>query len=62
MKEYSEIEIDLFPNADWEIILQNFLRSLKDMAIALEQSSDMSAEGGAGFAWELKITAKGKWI
>jgi len=59
---YTEIEIDCFPEPEWKETLDLFFRSLTEMGGALNKSSDLSIEGGAGFHWKLKITAKGEWV
>jgi hypothetical protein len=58
---YTELEIDFYPNEDSRNTIMRFLRSLKLMAESLNKSSEIAINGGAGFAWEVKITAKGSW-
>ena len=60
-QEYSKIEVDFFPDGKSEEIIYQFLSSLRQMAEALEKSSEESINGGAGFNWKIKITAKGEW-
>lgn len=58
---YTEVEIDGYPDKDSIDTVAQFLESLKLMSKSLNESSEIAMEGGAGFSWELKITAKGNW-
>jgi len=59
---YSELEIDYFPDKDSIQTIAQFLQSLKQMAQALNKSSEIAVDGGAGFSWKIKITAFGQWV
>jgi len=59
---YSELEIDCFPDKESIQIITQFLQSLKQMAEAENKSSEIAVDGGAGFSWEIKIKAFGRWI
>lgn len=58
---YTELELDFYPDKDSIDTVVQFLESLKLMSKSLNKSSEIALEGGAGFYWELKITAKGEW-
>jgi len=58
---YSELEIDCFPDKESIQTITQFLQSLKQMAEALNKSSEIAVDGGAGFSWRIKITAEGEW-
>jgi len=53
---HTEIEIDFYPDKESQETIQLFLKSLVDMAKALDKTSQ-----GAIFYWKLKITAEGEW-
>jgi len=59
-RDYIEFEGDLFGSEDGEYF-DNFLDGLQNIANALNEASEKSVEGGAGFHWEIKIIAKGVW-
>jgi len=58
---YTELEIDYYPDKESIQTVIQFLQSLQQMSKALNKSSEIAIEGGAGFNWELKIMARGKW-
>jgi len=60
-ENYVELEIDYYPDKDSVDIVVQFLQSLQQMSKALNKSSEIAIDGGAGFAWKLKIVAKGTW-
>lgn len=58
---YTEVEVDGYPDEDSVDTVTQFLESLKLMSKSLNKSSEIAMEGGAGFSFQLKITAKGNW-
>jgi len=60
--EYSRLDVDLFPDGDSIRCVERFLDSLKEMAEALNKSSEISTEGGASFGWKITIEAEGEWV
>jgi len=60
-ENYVEVGIDYYPDKDSVDTVVQFLQSLQQMSKALNKSSEIAIEGGAGFNWELKIMARGKW-
>jgi len=61
MKEkeiYTELEVDFYPDKESIDTVMQFLESLKLMSRALNRSSDIAIDGGAGFSFQLKINGR----
>jgi len=58
---YTCLEVDNYPGKESIETVTKFLQGLQTIANAQNESSEISAGGGAFFVWELKIEATGKW-